>query len=139
MEFLYLPSGVLNLRDGPERPLGDRRPVDHAHDLRHPGAGDPLAAGDGGLAGGLAGLEEGLSFERLAKEFDHAGRPGLLRRLGLAPARRDGTDDPVGGHTARQGAHVAVFEGPFGPQCDLDGLSAVGGNGRAVGFVHGDV
>jgi len=37
------------------------------HDLGHPGAGDPLPAGDGGLVGGLAGIEEGLPLDGLAE------------------------------------------------------------------------
>lgn len=52
---------------------------------------------------------------------------------------RDGAHDPVGGHTARQGAHVTVFEGPLGPQGDLNRLFAVGGHGRAVRAVYGDM
>ncbi len=99
----------------------------HPHDLRNSGPGDALSAGDVGLIGGVAGFEEGLPLDGLAEELDHPGRLGLLGRLGLAPARWDGGDDPVGGHTARQGADVAVFEGPLGPQADLDRLFAGGG------------
>lgn len=36
------------------------REAEQAHDLGHPGAGDALPAGDAGLVGGLAELEEGL-------------------------------------------------------------------------------
>ena len=57
----------------------------------------------------LPGFEEGLPLDSLAEECDHPGRFGGLGRLGLAPAGQDGAHDPVGGHTARQGAHVAVF------------------------------
>ena len=100
----------------------------HPHDLRNSGPGDALSAGDVGLIGGVAGFEEGLPLDGLAEELDHPGRLGLLGRLGLAPARWDGGDDPVGGHTARQGADVAVFEGPLGPQADLDRLLAFEGD-----------
>jgi hypothetical protein len=75
------------LRDGPQGPLRDRRPADHvgqgenvlldvrrepehAHDLRHPGAGDPLAAGDLGLVADSARFEEGLPLEGLAEKLD---------------------------------------------------------------------
>lgn len=44
-------------------------------DLGDPGAGDALLAGDGGLVGGLAGLEEGLPLDGLAKESSHRGAP----------------------------------------------------------------
>ena len=52
----------------------------------------------------LPGFEEGLPLDSLAEECDHPGRFGGLGRLGLAPAGQDGAHDPVGGHTARQGA-----------------------------------
>lgn len=67
-EGVELCSCLIQLRDGPERALGDRRPADHvregedvlldlgreaqqAHDLGHPGARDAFPAGDGGLGG----------------------------------------------------------------------------------------
>ena len=53
---------------------------------------------------------------RGGSEFDHPGRFGSLGHLGLAPAGRDGANEPVSSHPARQGAHVAVFERPLGPQ-----------------------
>ena len=87
----------------------------------------------------LAGLKEGLPLDGLAQEFDDPGRPGILGRFRLAPAWQDGAHDPVGGHTARQGADVAVLEGPFGPEGDLHYLFAVGGYGRAALAVQGDV
>jgi hypothetical protein len=46
-----------------------------AHDLGHPGAGDAVSAGDVGLVGGLAGLEEGPPLEGLAEELDPRGAP----------------------------------------------------------------
>ncbi|MCI0652518.1 MAG: ATP-binding protein, partial [Planctomycetes bacterium] len=66
----------------------------------------------------------------------YPGRPGRLGWLPVEDPGRNGVDHPVGGHPARQGADVAVFEGPLGPEGDLDGLFAVGGHVRAV---HGDV
>gem|GEM_PF-1613790 len=113
------------------------REAQHVHDLGDPGPGDPLAVGDLGLAGGVTGFEEGLPLDGLAEEFDDPGRRGLLGRLRLAPRRRDGAHDPVGGHPARQGAHAFVFEGPLGPQGDLDRLFAVGGYVAAVAGVQG--
>ena len=64
--------GVLDIEYGPQRALGDRRAGDHlwqgqdvvanlrreakhAHDLGHPGTGDPLSLGDLGLVPGFAG------------------------------------------------------------------------------------
>jgi hypothetical protein len=80
-----------------------------------------------------------VPLEGLAEEPNHARRLGLPGRLGLAPARRAGAHDPVGGHSARQGADVAVLEGPVGPQGDLDRLFAVGGHGRDVMAFQGGV
>ena len=54
-----------------------------AHDLRHPGAGDALAAGDLGLVGCLAGLEEGVPLEGLAEEIDHNRQGSDDRIVGL--------------------------------------------------------
>lgn len=124
------------LRHGQDVLLDLRGEAEHAHCLGHPGAGDPLSPGDVGLVGGLAGLQEGLPLDGLAEEFDHPGRPGLPGRLGLAPGRRDGAHDPVGGDPARQGADpstglragVAVFEGALRPECDLDGAFSVFGH-----------
>lgn len=96
-------------------------------------------AGDGGLVGGLAGLDESLPLDGLAEQLDHAGRPGGVERLPVQDPRRNGVDDPVGGHPACQGADVAVFERALGPEGDFDCLFAVGGHRRAVRAVHGDV
>ena len=48
-----------------------------------------------------------------------------------------GGHDLVGGHPARQGADVTVFEGPPGPEGDLDRLFAVGGHGGVVVAISG--
>ena len=88
----------------------------HAHDLGHAGPGEALPAGDLGLAGGVARFQEGLLRDGLAQEFDDPGRLGVLGRFRLAPAWQDGAYDTGGWHTARQGADVAVLEGPFGPR-----------------------
>ena len=68
-----------------------------------------------------------LPLDGLAHEFKDPGRPGILGRFRLAPAWRDAAHDPGGGNPARQGADVAVLEGPFGPEGDLHCLFAVGG------------
>ena len=124
----FLVGDVVQLRDGPQGALDDRRPADHvgesedarldlgreakqAHDLAHPGAGNPLPAGDIGLVGGLARLEEGLPLENLAEEFDHP---------------------------ARQGTDVPVLEGSLGPEGDLDRLFTVGARG-GIADVSGHV
>ena len=49
--------------------------------------------------------------------------PGRLRS---APVGRDRTHHLIGGHAARQGANVAIFERPLRPEGDLDRLFAVG-------------
>ena len=100
---------------------------EHAHDLGDPGAGDPFPPGYLGLICGLAGLQERLPLDGLAQEFDDPGCLGIFGRLRLAAAWRDGAHDPGGGYTARQGADVAVFEGPFGPEGYLDSLFPVAG------------
>jgi len=43
------------------------------------------------------------------------------------------------GHTARQRADIAVFEGSLWSQRDIDGLFAVGGHAGAVGSNHSRV
>ena len=75
-----------------------------AKDLSHPGAGDALPAGDGGLVGDLAGLQEGPPLDGLSEEFDHPGRLGLPGRFGVTVPPRDGVYHPVCGRPARQGA-----------------------------------
>ena len=115
-----------------------RREAKEAHDLCDPGAGDALPAGDGRLAGRLAGRQQGLPLEGFAEELDHPRRPGLLGRLGLPPRRRDGPDHLVGGHPARQDADVAVLERPVRPQGDLNnGLLAE--FDRTLEMVGGDM
>ena len=47
----------------------------HAHDLGHASSGEAFSAGDLGLTGDLAGLQEGLP------------RDGLARRMFAAPKR----------------------------------------------------
>lgn len=105
----------------------------------------PLAAGDIGLDGGLPGFEVGLPLDGLPQKFNHSGRIGVLRRLGSVSARRDGAYDPVGGHSARQGADFVVLENPtfdsaqagLGPEGEPDRLCTIGG--RAFGGVEGQV
>ncbi len=61
----------------------------------------------------------------MIEELDHPRRLGLLGRLGIPPAGKDGVHYPVAGNLARQGSDVAVFEGPPGPEGDLNYLFAV--------------
>jgi hypothetical protein len=62
--------------------------------------------------------------------------PGRLRS---APVGRDRTHHLIGGHAARQGANVAIFERPLRPEGDLDRLFAVGGHGGAGVAILGGV
>jgi len=88
LECLKLLFGAVDLGDWPERPLADRLPAghvrhgqyvlldlwreaEHAHDLRHPGPGDALPAGDVGLVSGPAGCEEALPLDGLPEELNH--------------------------------------------------------------------
>lgn len=104
---LGLPVGeVLQLGDGPQGPFGNRR------------AGDHLGHG------------QEVLMVLPPEKLDRPGCPGLPRGVELTPGRRDGAQDPVGGHPARQGADGAVLEGPIEPEGDLDGLFAVGGRLR---------
>lgn len=106
---------IVQLRDGPERPLADHGPADHvgegqdvlldlgreaahAHDLGDAGAGDALPAGDGRLVGDLAGLEEALPLDGLAEELDTRGVRGSFGGLGL----------PRGGGTAETTASAGT-------------------------------
>ena len=81
--------------------------------VREPGKA--FSAGDLGLTGGLAGLQEGLSLDGLAKEFDDSGCLGNRWCYWRGPTLRDGAHDPVGG-----------------PESDLHSLFPVSGNQGAV-------
>jgi len=116
---------VEGISRGEDMLLDRRGQAQHAHDLVYAGSRDPLPSGNVGLVGDLAGLQEGLPFDGLAEELDHPGCFGLLWRLWVAPAAMEGVYDLVGGHPARQGADVAVFEGPLGSR------------GRSLRSVHG--
>ena len=97
-----------------------------AHDLGHAGPGEAFSAGALGPAGNLVGLQESLPLDGLAQEFDDSGCVGALWRCWRGSTLRDGAHDPVGEHAARQGADVAIFEGPFGPEGDLDRFNTWG-------------
>ena len=58
---------------------------------------------------------------------------------GLGVTRRGGANHPVGRHPACQCTDVAIFEGPLGPEGDLDGLFAIGGHGVALLTLDGPV
>ena len=94
-------------------------------------------AGDGGLVGGFAGLEEGLPLDGLAEDFGHPGHLGGLGRPAVENPGRERRGPPGRRAHAHQGADVTVFEDPLGPQSDLDLLFAVGGHGRAVCAANG--
>jgi hypothetical protein len=127
-------------------PLNLRFEAEQTEDLSHPGAGDALAAGDGGLVANLASVELATPLDRLPKSLDDArwadqfGRP---RRACPATGRGNRDDDLAGRHPAGQGSQAALREGWVRPQSDLDGLFAVRGRRRAVGgqktLVEGDV
>ena len=59
-------------RQGQQTLLDFRCQSKKHHDLRHPGAGDTLAAGDGGLVRDLAGVELASPFDGLAERRDDA-------------------------------------------------------------------
>ena len=67
--------------------------------VREPGKA--FSAGDLGLTGGLAGLQEGLPLDGLAKEFDDSGCLGNRWCYWRGPTLRDGAHDPVGGVRGR--------------------------------------
>ncbi len=60
----WLPSG---LGHGEDAVLDGRGEVEKGHDLADSGAGEALAAGDGGLVFNLAGVELALPFLGLAQ------------------------------------------------------------------------
>jgi hypothetical protein len=62
-----------------------RREAQHPHDLGDPGSGYPLAAGDGGLVGGLAGRQQGLPLDGLADP--PAARAAAQRGQGSSTTR----------------------------------------------------
>ena len=59
------------------------REAEQAHDLGHPRAGDPFPTGDGRLAGGLPGFEEGLPLDSLRRSVTTQGVLRVLGGLGL--------------------------------------------------------
>ena len=83
--FLHHEDVLLDLGGEPQEP----------QDLRDPGPGDAFPAGDLRLGGDLAGVELAAPLDGFAQELGHPGRSGLPGRLGLAPPRRHGGDDPV--------------------------------------------
>jgi len=70
--------------------LNLRRKPQQAHDLCHPGPGDPFVPGDFGLIYNLARLQESLPFDRLAEEFGHpVGSDGDFEGLFAEVRHRD--------------------------------------------------
>ena len=144
LELRNLAGWVLDVGDGSEGQLGNgwlvwtgpqaqdallnvRSEPQQGHYLRDPGPGEAFASGDGGLAGDFTSVELASPLAGLKERADDWRNLGPLRwfgGLGLASALGDGADHTAGGHRARQGAHVAVLEGPLGPQGDLKRLFA---------------
>ena len=83
---------------------------------------------DFGLTGDLSGIQESLPLDGLTEELDHPRFPEYPGWLRLPPGCRRGAHYVVGRHPARQGAEIAVYERPLGPEGDLDYLFAVGGH-----------
>ena len=137
------------MHDGPQCSLGDcwsaghlRHRQDRLLDLRGQSkqtqnlgdtcACDSLPAGDVGLIPDLAGVELPSPLDRLAEELGNPGYLGISGRFGVASHLKDRAHRPVARHTARQGAHIAVFKRPLGAKGYFDGLFAIGGNGDAT-------
>ncbi len=104
-------------------------------DLGHPSAGEALPASDVGLAGDLPSIEFLLPGDGPAERLDHGRRPGFpgwLSTFGPALALGNGGFGNggyhlAGGHAAREGSDIAVFEGTLGTEGNLHDLVAIGG------------
>ncbi len=128
------------LRQGEDTRRNLRGQAKEHEDLGHPGATDAFPTGDVGLGDGFSGVESPSPFDSLAEGFNYGrgpGRLGLLGRLGPAAALGNGTDNLAGGYTAGQATNVAVLEGPFVSQGNIDSLFAVGR--RIVDIIKGYV
>ena len=98
-----------------------------------------IPASDFGLSGDPPWLQKGPPLHGLTEEFNHSGRLGFSGRLGIAPGRRDGTQDPICPYLAGHDADVGVFEGPLRPEGNFDRLFPIGHHRAAVGAFLGDV
>jgi hypothetical protein len=112
--------------------LNLRGETKHTHDLRHPGSGDALLAGDIDLTGDLSGFQESLPLDGLTEEFNYSGNLRFPWRFGVATAGRNSANQLTWRRSQPQGADVAVFKGPFGPEGDLDHLFEVGCHRGAI-------
>ncbi len=116
-----------------------RREAEQAHDLGHPGAGDPLPSGDGGPAFDLTGVELPLPLLGRLEKLDHLRGLGRLGRLPVPGLRREGVDGLVRRHPSFQGAHDPGLERPLGPKADFDRLFVIGRNECIVLAFLGDM
>jgi len=100
---------------------------------------DSLPAGNVGLIPDLAGVELPSPLDRLAEELGNPGCLGFSGRFGVASHLKDRAHRPVARHPARQGADVAIIEGPLWSEGDLDGLFAVSGHSGATLGILGEM
>jgi len=66
------------------------------------------------------------------EELDYSRCLRFLGRFRFAPVEWDGAHHLIGGHPSFQSACGTVFEGPLGPECNVDPLFAAGRHGGAV-------
>ena len=147
---------VFHLRDGPKRPLSDRRPADHVgqgedvlldlwreaqqtQDLGHAGARDPFSTGDLSLVRDVNGVELPPPLLGRLENLDHLRGLGSLGRLPVPGLCREGVDGLVRCHPSFQGAHDPGLESPLGPQGDFHRLIAIGGHRGPVRAFLGDM
>ena len=119
--------------------LDPGREPKQARHLGEAGTGDSFWPGHLSLVGDRPRFEEVLPLHGLPEKSNYSGRPGKPGWAGFGSAGRDGTHDPTGGHTARQGANAGIVERPRGPEGDLDRLVAELGNRNAVAAILGNV
>ena len=103
-----------------------RTQVQQTHYLGHPGPGDPFLPGDFRLAGDFSGFQESLPLDGFSEEFDYSGGLWFPGRFGVTTAGWNSAYHLTWRRSSRQGAYVAVFKRPLGPEGDFDHLFAVG-------------
>jgi len=111
-----------------------RGEAEHSHYLGHAGACDPLPEGNFGLTCDLPGFQESFPLVGFSEEFDYSGGLRFPGRFGVTTTGRNSAYHLTWRRSSRQGAEIAVYEGPLGAEGYLDGLFAVGGHrGATVG------
>lgn len=103
----------------------------------HSCATGSLPAGDLGLTDDLSGFQEIFPLNGFSEEFDYSGGLRYPGRFGVAPAGQDCAQHLIGWRPAHEGADVAVFEDPLGPERYLNGLFVVGGHRGAIVAILG--